>query len=652
MKSKLLCFALFVVLAVKVDFVQVRQCLPQRLQWLSELCLLGEAGAESLRICQKGRTIESKPWKPQKVRGWKLLKSWFTHKNQILNHYRNNIFELRGDIRKLEKEIWKLEMEMELPERHKMELKDRKSELKDLRQIIEDLQYNKILTNLGFYQKKAQTSLRRKLDGDFQKKNKTDERVSFSDPLPSIYELFGETTNALVAFQKYIGVHPSAEFDNSTMKALNQCKKLSEDLASVRFRGDNFPEKIRRYQKYRDLEVTEHINEKSLKQIQTDLIYLKCVVAEGKQPSDRSIGHLRQEDITHVLMKKSDCLELYTNMATGPPSKPIRGVAAIKKMDQLARQLVKKNSDEEICFLYVSPLKIQGKNKFKIYVGADHVEVSPAKMHRMRAGSYKIHPLDSLLKSKTGTKMVIWPGPFSRGIKESNQPELRYNNSLRFAIELSRRYGDRHDIYLDDDIKIARDNAANLPNISGPTDVAALIPFESFKVSDYDVIDQIKDILSESGIRVSKVRGPIQESNLLIITGHKNQQFRDYIEHLGKAGVLKGKHVVLFSCYKAGDEEFNSKNIKKFGIRGIHFFSETIHPQAVQEVIVELSKILRDKQKPGTKSNKLLIKSIKQALKTNSQSTLRQEIEKMRHGITQISFIQRYGYKINSERLA
>ena len=279
MKSKLLCFALFVVLAVKVDFVQVRQCLPQRLQWLSELCLLGEAGAESLRICQKGRVIESKPGKSKNVPRWKPLKSRFAHKNQMFSHYRNNKVELMRDIQDLEIEIVRLDM-MEGPKWHKMELKYRKSELKDLDQISKDLSYDKILTNLGFYQKKAQTSSRRKLDGDFQKKNKTDEKGDFSD-LPPIDEPFSETTNALVAFQEYIGVHPSAKFDKPTKNALVQCEKLSEDLAIVCFRGDNFPEKIGRYQKYRDLKVTEHINEKSRKQIQTDLIFLKCVVAEG-----------------------------------------------------------------------------------------------------------------------------------------------------------------------------------------------------------------------------------------------------------------------------------------------------------------------------------------------------------------------------------
>ncbi len=183
-------------------------------------------------------------------------------------------------------------------------------------------------------------------------------------------------------------------------------------------------------------------------------------------------------------------------------------------------------------------------------------------------------------------------------------------------------------------------NLKNLPEVKSTKDIAAYINDKKTSfIKDYEVIKGIETILKNNGIQVIKNNAkPVEASNIVIITGHKEQAFYDYIEKLIKEGSLTGKYVVLFSCYQPGDEAFNSRRIiQEGGAKATLFYPGKINPQAVQEVLKQLSDDLKKGEILEENLHDLLNKSVDQVLEQIDNPEFKLEIEKMREGIIQIS---------------
>jgi hypothetical protein len=69
------------------------------------------------------------------------------------------------------------------------------------------------------------------------------------------------------------------------------------------------------------------------------------------------------------------------------------------------------------------------------------------------------------------------------------------------------------------------------------------------------------------------------------------------------------------------------------------FYSKEINPIAVEEVLKRLGAALKRDQKKPRKLNDILNQCVDEALKATSHRKLKDEIEKMRHGVLQLSAI-------------
>ena len=122
----------------------------------------------------------------------------------------------------------------------------------------------------------------------------------------------------------------------------------------------------------------------------------------------------------------------------------------------------------------------------------------------------------------------------------------------------------------------------------------------------------------------------------MVISGHKDQAFIDYVEAHSKAGNFKDKFVVLFSCYQHGDEALNHRLIKEGGAKGILFFMEEINPLAVRETLFEMLKLIESQQYSEQQVKELIERSVENA-KSKAPKAFGDEIEKMSKGTVQLS---------------
>lgn len=310
--------------------------------------------------------------------------------------------------------------------------------------------------------------------------------------------------------------------------------------------------------------------------------------------------------------------------------------------DDKIRELVKAKSDDNVRFFYLSTIPIRKKDEDDIVViqfGTKKVKVSLAELDRLINGSPEVPCFDRLFPShgRSKQKVIIYRGDFSerryidKYYKNRETPEIQ----SQLLLALRNRYPN-YEFYLDDEMDLAKSNIENLPKIYTSEDIGAYIIKMCFEVKDYNVLNNIKDILEEAGIQVEESLVVIERPNILIISGHKDEQYKSYLTNLGNRGALNGKCVISFSCYDSGDETFNSNLIKKYGAKEIIFFPAEIHPSAVEDVIIGISTILQNNRVINLELIELLNRSIEQ-IRTNN-SIKNDDLEKLKNGIPQISF--------------
>jgi peptidoglycan hydrolase-like protein with peptidoglycan-binding domain len=250
------------------------------------------------------------------------------------------------------------------------------------------------------------------------------------------------------------------------------------------------------------------------------------------------------------------------------------------------------------------------------------------------------------LKEGEKERVIINRNIFDRAIKEidgevSSITEFRID-SEDLLHHLSRRYEKHYEFYLDDELNKAVDNLSNLPKLNSKDDIKIAFPSEgTFTVQDHGVINDLKENhltnLFTEGIT------PLQNSNVILITGHKDDALRQFIEAHGKAGNLKGKALVVFSCYDVVDANYYSSLVKKYNAREIIYYPVKIKPAAVAEVIEEMLDNIPN-QKTNENSSKyiheLLEESTQKAIGKPSNKLIKSDLEQMLRAIKQISSIQ------------
>ena len=163
-----------------------------------------------------------------------------------------------------------------------------------------------------------------------------------------------------------------------------------------------------------------------------------------------------------------------------------------------------------------------------------------------------------------------------------------------------------------------------------------MLPEASFGVRDHNAVNRISGSLRGSGVEVAEGVRALEKGNVVVITGHKDASLRQFLEQAAASGALKGKLVLLMSCYAKGDVAFNSALIQRYQLTGIHFFAGELNPQAVTDTIVHLSRQLKDPASPQD-LEAWLRKAVEAAARAAKQQKLKREIEKLGQGKTQLS---------------
>jgi hypothetical protein len=463
-----------------------------------------------------------------------------------------------------------------------------------------------------------------------------------------------ETRRAISEFQAKEHIPVNGEIDARTKEALKaDCDLLMKQFRKIGFEASTLETAKEQYKNFYGIGkmTSGSYSQKVPAYVEQDLRCYNDVldVYRGRPAPERIRAHeitwnQEQEMVAHALVMGAD--GVWEDWALTESSKWIdlrtrkvtiqrtRGKEAIDRWDSIFTEKVKENSDEVTAFFRMHPSRDE-TDRVDI-IGKESVTISKSEIDNLLVGTGNIQKLDAFLKERSSSKqLVFWMDPLAT-------PADR-EATLRVVEAIDSRYGDLKKVFLDDNLEIGKKNAKNLPSISGPTDVAVYIPRDGFNVQDYSVLEEIEPYLNQAQMKTVGDTRIVEASNIIIITGHKDEALRNYIMELGRKGCLQDKWILMLSCYEQGDTAFNSKVIKEFGIRGINFFGDSINPQAVQEVVIAIPDVL--KKMPGSVSDlkDLQKKAVDHALEKNKSGPARlllPEIEKLKKGLTQISSLR------------
>ena len=206
--------------------------------------------------------------------------------------------------------------------------------------------------------------------------------------------------------------------------------------------------------------------------------------------------------------------------------------------------------------------------------------------------------------------------------------------ALQAMEALKQLYGTDARIYLANDAELAARNLAELRPMKGAEDLAAYVPAETFGVTDHGALERIRQVVNANGLEMLDGLNASTKANTVIVAGHKDAILHSYLDELGANEKLRGKFLILLSCYSKGDVAFNSHLIRDHGAVGVQFIMDDIKPQAVTDVVSQLGQVVG---KSVQTLEILFGRAVDRAAQAASQRRLREEIQKLFRNIIQIS---------------
>ncbi len=228
----------------------------------------------------------------------------------------------------------------------------------------------------------------------------------------------------------------------------------------------------------------------------------------------------------------------------------------------------------------------------------------------------------------------------SIGIEERTW--INYTELLR---ELKAKYPGKN-FYLGGNFYADRYAITNLPKIKTGSDIAAYIAPKSLDLS-FDQVNAMKSKLSSSGILVheldldiTNVPDNLLQANVLLLSGHKESAYEEFLKKLADKGLLRNKVVAVFSCNERGTANLNSYLIKKGYAKKVIFFPSKIDVTAINAVFSELSELTKNITVPeGVALDKLIDEAVEKAFNNPKYEDLKNEIKLFKEFINQTSFI-------------
>lgn len=164
---------------------------------------------------------------------------------------------------------------------------------------------------------------------------------------------------------------------------------------------------------------------------------------------------------------------------------------------------------------------------------------------------------------------------------------------------LQAHYSAQHDFFLGHDMDLALKVVENLPKVASGKDLALFVG-DNWGVDSRQQMSSLRISMNAAGSQVivpdpSQLKGgagsqvivpdpsqrqgveslAIAAPNVVFVFGHKDAALRTFVKALATAGKLKGKSLVLFSCYDTidgeSDEDFQSQLVRTAQVDGVLF---------------------------------------------------------------------------------
>lgn len=436
-------------------------------------------------------------------------------------------------------------------------------------------------------------------------------------------------------------------------------RQLSRCLAKIGFADviGGVPCVVAKFEAYIGVPQTAQISREIVSRIEDDLI-LRDELASTRRK--RVLGLAPEQffsrrgevfgflgdDSQRFLLVRPNAPELWVLDNQGQVVQRTKGPTGVEEFYEAGRQIAVANSDGHALFLYASPAKTDGNGTIALQIGREAQTVSRAKFDDFMQSGRGLSKLDEAIGTGRGERKALFvldSGIFRTAAGSSESTDEISTSSTRLAAVLRTRYRHVADVFLAKDGRAARENARKLLPITQPADLAV---YTAPGGTDFGAIQNLKKPLMRAGIRVVDEAGyrEIPGTNLLIITGHRDQTMSDQLQKLKRAGVLKGKLVALISCSAPGAEALQSGlMVGPLSAAGVLFFSDAINATAVAAVMRELSRIVGSQHFLFSTLPELLQQSVDAALERAETAFEKQEIEKMRSLVDQRSMLRRSG---------
>jgi hypothetical protein len=135
----------------------------------------------------------------------------------------------------------------------------------------------------------------------------------------------------------------------------------------------------------------------------------------------------------------------------------------------------------------------------------------------------------------------------------------------------------------------AVENWQHRPTVTGPNDVAV---YHDSSLQTYGVDREILDQATEARFHVAVTGEVVNQSNLIIVTAHKNSDYRNYLMELARNGALRGKVLLLYSCFTRTDPDFINELLSRSGAHAVVRFTKAVHPGDAAGLIRKLGQVI------------------------------------------------------------
>jgi hypothetical protein len=469
---------------------------------------------------------------------------------------------------------------------------------------------------------------------------------------------------AILRFQKSESIGQTGNFDEPTLAALEKrVQAYIRDLAVLGFhvrdeRVPNLGTAIRDYQSYLHISTTGRMTPSLRASIHRDLGRIN-EIAKVRQSKLSSTGYLstsgnpdlvafqKNDENVYALYRDpvSKTLEMWAHSPGGPPAR-VSGEKAIAAWDELSARIVGLAGGDGRLFAHLSS-SYKPTGSLLLTIGADEMELQSIEVSRFLTGQGSIAALDKYVNSLSSHGKKPQIVLFRDGLFQGRGGDAPGNthvlegtdyarfDPLQFVIACNRRFQDKAEFYLANDVALAEANLAGLPRLGRSGQLRVVI---DEKISDMDSITNIKPELARAGIRVVQARNlKPGQPGVVMIAGHNNEDFRVLVTKMAQEKRFVGSVIALASCGQGGEAAFNTEIIRASGARAVLFYNQKVHPDAVQQVLLTFAERIAQDGVTDSDFQRLWRESVREAAAHETQPELKLEIQKLAEALVQLS---------------